>query len=122
MCLVIVIVIVIQIKTSQDLELCWYTKSVTMSLLSVVCQEMGLETDTSSLDDKQCLPQKWNDFISMKDDELKQCKEIILQKLNIDSNTVDTLWFNMNYLSLYHHFNIVKLLFNSSTKIESFVI
>ena len=78
-----------------------------MSLLATVCDEMGLQfTNNTAL----TLPQKWTDFLSMKDEELKQCKDDILKELNLDSNTVDKLWFNMHYLSLYQHFNIVRFI------------
>lgn len=78
-----------------------------MSLLSVVCDEMGLELNK---DVSLQIPQKWSDFLSMKDAQLKQCKDNLLKKLNLDSNTVDKLWFNLHYLSLYQHFNIVRFI------------
>eukprot|EP01084_Bolivina_argentea_P092467 166343_1 len=77
-----------------------------MSLLSVICTEMGLEIDTSPIDNKKFLPETWTDFIAMDENQFKQYREEILKQLNLDSNTVDQIWFKMHYLSLYNHFNI----------------
>lgn len=78
-----------------------------MSLLSIVCDEMGLKLNK---DASLQIPQKWSDFLSMKDDKLKLCKDNLLKELNLDSNTVERLWFNLHYLSLYQHFNIVRFI------------
>ena len=80
-----------------------------MSLLATVCSELGLTSkDTTSIDNKNILPQTWEDFMSIEQTKLKQCKQTMLKELNIDSITVDQIWFNMNYLALYNHFGIVK--------------
>eukprot|EP01083_Nonionella_stella_P029451 81070_1 len=78
-----------------------------MSLLSIVCDEMGLKhVRISSLENSKTLPQTWIEFMSLNEAQSKKCQESILNTVNLDSNTVNRIWFNMHYLALYHHFNI----------------
>mmetsp|Transcript_13607 Transcript_13607/g.20536 ORF Transcript_13607/g.20536 Transcript_13607/m.20536 type:complete len:485 (+) Transcript_13607:39-1493(+) len=77
------------------------------ALLSAVCQQMSVrKPDTAWLDNLNNLPQNWNDFQSMSTVQLQQCHSAILQQLNIDSETMHTIWFHMHYLALYEHFNV----------------